>query len=130
MAIDQNVDLMLKYGDVLLGRIMNSFCHQGTWFGIYKLTENCDADYVLQNVFPFIEFCIDWNERLQGSDPANSDEFDKYSNIIRSGQWTIETTDGKKYKITEAPVFFKDGEISWTMEEGIEKTFSGQEISN
>jgi hypothetical protein len=62
-----------------------------------------------------VELSEDWNERiaLNPESPPDPAELDVFSDLINSNCWAAECEDGRLLPIAEAPVFLKEGEVSW-----------------
>lgn len=102
----------LFFSDSRIGLIRNVFCSDDTWYGDFELDCVGTDRVVLNQVAPFIEFCADWNKR-ESLGQADVEEFDVYQCVIQPGKWMVIHSDGAKHRITDAPVFFPGGEISW-----------------
>jgi hypothetical protein len=105
----------LWYKDLLVGTVSEAFYSDGTWFASFQRTIAPEANDLARRLHDYILFCMQWHARPQGcvTDPPEASEFDKYSDIIESGLWTVEAPDGGRFRITQAPVFMFEAEISW-----------------
>jgi len=72
--------------------------------------------HIQERLLSFIEFSEEWNERTKRNEAASPDEFERYGDMLRSGLWLVKTRDGASERIETAPVFFRNGEISWQVE--------------
>jgi len=104
----------LFFGDLIVGTIRDAFESDGIWFGVLECQLSSTDGALARRVLDFIWFCEDWNERVRRDDPSsNVSEFDAYADLLTSGRWATKTADGKTSQIDQAPVFFKNGEMSW-----------------
>lgn len=102
--------LELRFDSLLLCRVTEAFCVDGTWHGICHRAQHDRR--VPERVTAYIDFCEDWNERLKlGS--AASDMFDRFSDVVTSNLWSVRRSDGTEEKLPSCPVFFRGGEVSW-----------------
>jgi hypothetical protein len=108
-------NLTLWYGPVFIGTIQDSHQHQGTFFGTFTKHALVNDEPLVRRLRDFIQFCEEWNERtLNKSHPPDPAEFDKYSDLLTSGLWITNEPTGEIRRIVEAPVFFKQNEVTWT----------------
>jgi hypothetical protein len=105
-------DLKLYYADLAVGTIKNPFQSDNTWFGIIDLQSAHDGE-LARDIAEYVRFAEDWNERVHCNERADPDEFDKYSNLVKSGLWSTRDEKGNVNRIIDAPVFFTGGEVSW-----------------
>jgi len=113
--VDRSSEVTLWYGDVLIGRVMDVFLSDMTWFGnLERVVHRCDGE-LAHRLGSFIDFCEDWNERTlkHPADAPDAAEFDQYSDVLKSGLWIVRNSAGESVRIAEAPVFFHGGGISW-----------------
>lgn len=106
--------LKLLYLEQAVANVRDEFLHQGTWFGTFELLPAMPQG--AERVVEYVEFCIDWNERAR-QDAADADEFDKFSDLIGSHRWKTLDDSGALRQIEDAPLFFKDAEVSWRLAE-------------
>lgn len=113
--MDTSSNMTLWYGNVLIGRISDTFFSDDTWYGILERLVHPDDGEFSHRLVSFIDFCKDWNERILNdpADPPDASEFDQYSDILKSGLWVVRDSAGETTRIAEAPVFFNRGDISW-----------------
>lgn len=107
-----SVDLNLCYGGVLVGCIHDAFQTDGTWFGILEPAICSDSGELSRRLLEYITFCEDWNCRASDGS-ADTAEFRRYSDIVRSGLWATMAPAGDSARIADAPVFFIGNEITW-----------------
>lgn len=105
------VELTLRYDGSKIGSVKDAFCSDNTWYGIFSPT--LQSDLIGKRVSEYIDFSIDWNERLNNGDEPDDNEFMKFKDLLKSGLWSVEDKEAKVSKINEAPVFFKGNEITW-----------------
>lgn len=113
--------LPLWYGDVLIGVVKSVVLHQGTRFGVLERAVDPYDTPVARRIADFIQFCEEWNERVEISDetsgpPPAVEEFDQYEDVIKSNSWAVKTAAEEAQRIDEAPLFF-GGELSWRLSE-------------
>jgi|SRR5215831_286020 len=106
-------DLKLYYADLAVGTITNSFQSEDTWFGIVDVSLSTHEGELAREIADFVRFVEGWNERVRCDGPADPVEFDQYSNLVKSGLWSTRDEQGNVSRITDAPVFFVGGEVSW-----------------
>jgi len=113
-------DLKLYYGSLLVGTIRNAFQSDGTWYGTTDLGPGvgsaAQGGELSREIAEYIRFTEEWNERVHRGEPADASEFDRYSNLLKSRQWSTRDEKGKVSHIAEAPVFFTGGEVSWQID--------------
>jgi hypothetical protein len=107
--------VQLWYGSQVVGQITGVFLSDDTWFGSFHSDLARRGEKVPERVTEFIEFCQDWNNRVESSpnEPPHPAEFDQYSDLLKSGLWCVKSEQGDVWRISEAPVFAGDGEVSW-----------------
>jgi len=116
LRIVMSANLRLYYGDVAVGQIKNPFYSDGTWYGTLELEvgpPGCELEHRIHDYILFVE---DWNERVRRNDQADASEFDRYSDLVKSGLWFTKNDEGGVSRIMEAPVFFVGNELSWRTE--------------
>ena len=106
-------DLTLLYGSLVVGRISKAFCSDATWYGLHRPLIEIKDGVLAHRLLDYINFSQDWNERLRKGLAADPAEFEHYADVIKSGLWSTDTTDGHRSSIIDAPVFFAGDEISW-----------------
>ena len=106
--------MQLRFGSIAVGDITDAFENDGTWFGKIRWTLPIDDVPTSQRLQEFAEFCKDWFARCGSSRSADAGEFDRFDEVVSSGNWIIEDTDGI-YRLENAPMFADgtNGEISW-----------------
>jgi hypothetical protein len=105
----------LRYAGQVIGHITDVFFLDDTWFGSFRTdVRNCEQD-MPERVMRFIEFCQDWNNRVESNpnEPPDPSEFDQYSDLLKSGLWSVKSAQGDVWHVAEAPVFSRDGDVSW-----------------
>lgn len=107
--------VQLWYAGQVVGQITDVFFSDHTWFGSFHSSVAKDGQRVTARVIQFIEFCRDWNSRVESNphDPPDPAEFDQYSDLLKSGLWSVKSAQGDVWQINEAPVFSRDGDVSW-----------------
>jgi hypothetical protein len=105
----------LWYSELLVGHITDILLHQGTWFGIFRRSKRLDRTALVRRLDEYIAFCRNWNERQQDDDPPGAEGFEDFNDVMKSGSWVIETAEGEKRALRDAPNFFGDHEISWAV---------------
>lgn len=105
-------DLQLGYANAIVGRIRNPFYSDETWYGAFELAPDAPE----KRLIDYIKFSEDWNERVHRGEDADPGEFDRFSDLINSGLWFTRDEKGVASRITEAPVFFAGGELTWRTE--------------
>ncbi|HWB04472.1 MAG TPA: hypothetical protein VG796_15700 [Verrucomicrobiales bacterium] len=108
------MNLQLYYDRILVGDIMEAFCHQDTWFGTFKQSFFSQADDTGQRIGEFIAFCQVWNERCKTSENPDASEFDQFGDLLTSQRWFTKGSEGTSSEIDQAPNFFEE-EISWQL---------------
>jgi hypothetical protein len=111
--MNKSLELTLLYKTQIVGRIFDAFEDDATWFGKFEPTLDPAAEEPVQRLLSYITFCEEWNERARSETGADAIEFDHYQDLIKSKLWAIESPDGERHQIENAPIFFQDGEISW-----------------
>jgi hypothetical protein len=53
------------------------------------------------------------NAQNDPNDPPDAAEIDEYSDLLKSGLWSVKSAQGNLCQVAEAPVFCHDGEVSW-----------------
>lgn len=106
----------LFFRNNLIGQIEDVFETDGTWFGDFKPTSGTNSSKNVSRALEFIEFCKAWNASQCSSEPRQADEFDKYSDVLESGSWTIADSLGATTQIEDAPNFADDNEVSWVQQ--------------
>jgi len=113
-------NLRLFYGNFEVGTIHNAFQNDGTCHGTIDLDWGGDTKAqeagLGRQIADFIRFTEDWNERVHRDEPADASEFDPYSDLLKSRQWSTRDEKGKVNQIIDAPVFFTGGEVSWQID--------------
>jgi hypothetical protein len=111
-------ELSLWYGTMLVGQIKEAFSSDATWHGVFEPQVDPADGPVARRVWEFIEFCERWNDRVRASpeEPPDATEFDRYTDVLKSGLWRTKDALGQENQIAEAPVFFRGGEVSWHLE--------------
>lgn len=105
------MSLLLRYGDVIVGEIIDPFISDETGYGLFHPRPASSHDPAGRRVREFIAFCEDWHARLKaGADPDDS-EFDAYQDVWDSSSWHTVASDGRISRI-EGPVFV-EGEVTW-----------------
>jgi hypothetical protein len=107
--------MRLLFGNIHVADVQNVICTADTWFGFYERVIHENADGSASRILRFIEFSKDWNKRAkeQPKAPPDASEFDQFNDLIEGLRWSIESGDGKRSKILEAPLFFGANELSW-----------------
>ena len=105
--------LKLYYGDLVVGTVRTPFQSDDTWYGIFDLDLSAQQGELALQIAEYIRFVEGWNERVRCNDGADPREFDPYSNLVRSGLWVTRDEEGSVNRITDSPLFFAGGEISW-----------------
>ena len=105
----------LRFGNVIVGCIRDLTFSDDTWYGHYHPLQSQENEGVELRVNEYVRFSSDWHDRAEANpqNPPSAAEFDKYSDIISSGQWSAASNDGESFGIVDAPVFFSDGSITW-----------------
>jgi hypothetical protein len=105
----------LCYDGQVIGRISDVFFSDETWFGSFHASPEGGENKLVERITRFIDFCQDWNYRVESNpnDPPDASEFEKYSDVLKSGLWCVKSPQGNVWQITEAPVFSRNGEVSW-----------------
>jgi hypothetical protein len=108
---------VLSCGQLVVGRIKDPFCSDETWYGKFECLLEAGDDPLGRRALDFIAFCEEWHERLYRKAPLAGDagEFDRYSDVIRSGLWEVETETAERHRIEDAPVCFRGAEMSWRL---------------
>jgi hypothetical protein len=106
------MDLHLCYGSVVLGEVLEVFCHQGTWFGTFVSAEP-DEGAAGRQAREFIAFSRDWNRRSYDDLEHDVSEFDAFADVIGPGFWQIRANDDTVIPILDAPNFFGEDGMSW-----------------
>ena len=106
------VNLQLWFGDVLVADLLDVITHQGTWFARYRQIVVPEQGPQQRRLCDFISFCEDWHQRLKRGQAPDAEEFDQYTDVIKTGSWRVSCPDGSELTLTEAPVFV-EGESSW-----------------
>ena len=112
---EQFPELVLLYGDLVIGPIKKVFCNDETWHGILNITLNSSDGILAERVLNFIAFCEKWNERNLSAQPPAASEFDIYDDIVNSASWETKVMNGEKRRLDGAPVFFLNREVSWRL---------------
>jgi len=113
--MNTETNLNLWYATILVGRIRNAFTSENTWYGDFELTVDPGSGTLAARLVEF----IDVSTTFYDSDPNAPDapdpvaEFDRFSDLVYSGSWHVETPSGQKRSILGAPAFFDQIEISW-----------------
>jgi hypothetical protein len=108
--------LRLYLDDLHVADIQDAICISNTWFGFYQSVIEKDATAgLVRRILEFVEFSKDWNRRIkeQPEAPPDASEFDQFNDLIKSSRWSVESGEGKRSKIFEAPLFFGAHELSW-----------------
>jgi hypothetical protein len=108
-----SANLRLWYGDVEVGQIKNAFLNDGMWYGTLELELSCQDRKLGRRINDYITFVEDWNERVRRADQADTSEFDRYSDLVKSGLWFTRNEEGAVSYIRETPIFFAGNELSW-----------------
>jgi hypothetical protein len=106
-------DLKLYYADLAVGTIKNPFQNDDTWFGIIDLDPSTHEGQLAREIAEYIRFVEGWNERVNCNEHPDPDEFNQYSNLVKSGLWSTRDEKGNVNRITDAPIFCIGGEVSW-----------------
>lgn len=104
--------LYLYCDNLLVGDITAPLYDQGTWFGGFSQRVVAQDGPLAHRVCDFITFCREWHGRLAAGATCEASEFDRFSDLLRSGRWSTRASDGTVARIEEAPVFVK-AEVSW-----------------
>jgi len=102
----------LWYGAILVGRLADVFRSDGIWYATVDVAIREPVGELERKLIGYVAFCTDWNERQQGADPPDADEFDRYADVIDGG-WTVHTGTVPPCVVEDPPVFFPGGEVSW-----------------
>jgi hypothetical protein len=105
--------LELWYGPIRVGIINDAFISDDTWHGLFASDISADQGDLQQRLSGFIRFSEGWNERIGHAQPADTTEFDQYSDLLTSGLWRTRAPEGEVSPIDEAPAFFVGGGLSW-----------------
>jgi hypothetical protein len=105
------MSLKLRYGDVVVGEIIDPFIADDTGYGLFLPRPASSRDPDERRVHEFIAFCEDWHARLKVGAHANSSEFEAYRDVWDSASWHTVAGDGSISRIG-GPVFIR-GEITW-----------------
>jgi len=118
--MDASAHLTLWYDNVLIGQVTDTYYSDRTWWGILKRIAHPSDGELAHRVLSFIDFCEDWNERTgkNPADPPSAAEFDQYSDVLKSGLWSIRNAEGERNRIGTAPLFYAGGEFCWRLESG------------
>jgi len=108
--------LKLYYGNSEIGTIRNSFCSDNTWYGMFELGVSGQDGELGRHISQYVKFVEDWNERVHRNEPADPSEFDQYPNFADSKLWSTRDEQGNVTHITDGPVFFVGGELSWRID--------------
>jgi hypothetical protein len=110
-------DPKLYYGALPVGTLRDVFESDGTWYGTLDLDSGIGSkgqeDELSRRIAEYIRFAEEWNERAHRVEPADASEFDQYSDLVKSRQWSTRDENGEVNQIADAPVFFTGGEVSW-----------------
>jgi hypothetical protein len=112
-AMDEVGPLKLRYGEIILGDILDAYCGEfatQTWFGEFFpcLTGGSTPERQLRDL---IAFCKEWHVRLDAGEDVDAAEFDRFADLLKSRLWNTESPDGTVDAI-DAPVFY-DNHITW-----------------
>ena len=104
-------------GAIRVGEIQDAFLSDDTWFGRYKLTIRREEGGSQGRILDFIELCGAWNRRIarSPSDPPETSEFDRFSDLITPNPWSVLSDDGNRLSVEGAPNFLDAGEMSWRL---------------
>jgi hypothetical protein len=104
--------------------LTGAFSSDRTWYARFRLELDQPQIDLARRILEFVELSKDWNDRIVRNPAAPPDpaEFDVFSDLVNSNCWTAECDDGQLHPIAEAPVFFKEGEVSWRFMEGSNST--------
>lgn len=110
-------ELRLWYDTVLVGTIADAFCSDRTWFGAFHMVMHPMQNALTARLHSFLAFRREWHRRLDEDKvhPPDAKEFDQFSDLLSSGLWFVETH-GKRRRISEAPVFSTETDISWRVD--------------
>ena len=86
------------------------------WYGTLTIILNRGENPLPDRLLDFIAFCVSWHERIDVGKNVEATEFDRYSDVVESGQWMTKAEDGTVQKI-ETPVFWSAGETCWRISE-------------
>jgi len=108
---------VLSFGQLIVGQIKDPFCSDDTWHGNFDCQLQPADGPLAQRVLEFIAFCEDWNERVERDEPSAGDpaEFDRYSDVVDSGLWEVQTETGERHRLESAPLFVRGAELSWRL---------------
>jgi hypothetical protein len=104
----------LWFCDVLVAKVMDVVCHQGTYFGIPQLVFDNAGSELQRRLTQFVDFSLDWNRRVGDGIEADADEFDAFADLVRGGNWSCRYR-GAMSPIDQAPSFFGPNECSWVL---------------
>ncbi len=107
----------LYFGQKYIGRVVEVFEHQGTFFGQFQFETNREMDGETERLLQFIDFCRGWFESQTSSSPPCPSLFDSFADLIGNGRWTILDESKKQDIIADAPMFNggRCGELSWIL---------------
>jgi hypothetical protein len=114
-AVDTSGDWTLWYDRILIGHVVDPFYSDYTWWGTLVRTAQPHDGELVCRLLSFIDFCDDWNERTRKNpaNPPSTAEFDLYDDILMSGLWLVQTSQGEQQKIDIAPLFHAGGVFCW-----------------
>lgn len=112
------VEFKLQFGHLTVGRIREAFESDCTWHGRFQQELQANSHELAPRLIAFIEFCQGWNERLRRHDePVDAVEFDQFTDIVKSHSWFTRNRAGIATPIKDAPVFFANGDVTWSTAE-------------
>ncbi len=102
-------------GVIVVGLELPSFSDE-TWYAKYvvdagKLAE--EPNSAVREASSYLNFCVTWNKRISEGEDPDPDDFEQFTDLMKSGRWTVYCEGGSLLAIEGAPVFYPDFEVSW-----------------
>ena len=106
--------MVLYFASLAVGKITTLLFSDQTWYGMLQVDASIKETAVGRMILEYISFSETWHERLKQHDhvPPSPSEFDTYSGLLESDQWSIKTDEPMITHHVDAPVFLPGGDFS------------------
>jgi hypothetical protein len=106
----------LWYGKAELGKLVKVTYSDFTWYGLLEVAPSASQDGEGRRALQYVDFCERWNQREGNGESPSTTEFDAYSDVTNSMNWSVVDAQGHRATIDRAPIFFPGREVTWGLQ--------------